>query len=430
MRRNTAKMFSGQVVRIAVQGGYFVLLARALGAAEFGAVAAVLALVALLSPFANLGAALLLVKNVSRNPATAPVQWANTVALSVLAGGTLSLLLVAASPAVAPSHLPIWVIAAVCVSDLVCARLVESSTGVYAAMDRMGRAGSLPAVMHAARLLTLGALALSPWDVTVQAWAITYLAGSVPTVLAVGAVTTRYAGWAWPKLSEYRAEWRAGALFSLGMSSQTVYNDMDKALLAKLSTLQATGIYSAAYRIIDMSYVPMRSLISVTYPDMLRAGEGGIRPVLNVVRRRLAVPAAAYCLAGTIAMVAGAGLIPLVLGTSFESSIPALRALSVLLIFKGLHFVAADTLTSANQQGARTVVQIGIAALNVILCLTMIPSHGWHGAVAASLICDGLLALALWGVIGWRVHTPTGQDATPTKDIVDSLPQGDGASVK
>jgi O-antigen/teichoic acid export membrane protein len=213
------------------------------------------------------------------------------------------------------------------------------------------------------------------------------------------------------------------------MSSQTIYNDVDKALLAKLSTLQATGIYSAAYRIVDMSYVPMRSLISVTYPDMLRAGEGGLRPVLGVVRKRLALPAAAYCVAGTVAMIAAAGLVPLVLGDTFESSIPALRALSVLLIFKGLHFVAADTLTSANQQGARTVVQIGIAVLNVVLCLAIIPDYGWQGAVAVSLICDGLLALALWGIIGWRVRGLAREDAALTQHVVDGLPQGGRASI-
>jgi O-antigen/teichoic acid export membrane protein len=201
-------------------------------------------------------------------------------------------------------------------------------------------------------------------------------------------------------MRDFTREWRMGTLFMVGMSSTTVYNDVDKALLARLSTFEATGIYSAAYRIVDMSYAPVRSLLGAASPAMWRAGPQGLLPVLDVVRARLLRPTAAYCVVGTVAMFVGAGLVPLVFGEAYRQSVPALRALSFLLLIKGCHYVVGDTLTCAGHQGARTVVQIAIAVGNAVLCFMLIPRFSWQGAVVASLLSDGLLAVGLLAVLG------------------------------
>ena len=66
-----------------------------------------------------------------------------------------------------------------------------------------------------------------------------------------------------PKLSwpQARGEVREGFYFAASQTAQTVYNDIDKTMLARLSTLEATGIYGAAYRIIDVSFVPVSALL-------------------------------------------------------------------------------------------------------------------------------------------------------------------------
>lgn len=421
-------MLLGQLLRIGVQGGYFVLLARGLGASQFGAVAALLSVVALLMPFSSLGSGLLLVKNVSRDHTTAPVQWANSLTLTVLSGGVMAGFLTVCSSAFTAGVIPLWAVAAAAVSDLVLARVLDAAAFLFQALGRMGIAATLPVVLHALRLAALATVALST-SLTTSSWAVSYLAATGLTSAAATLFCGRYVGLARPRLSLYAREWRAGALFSIGMSSQTIYNDIDKALLGKLSTLQATGIYAAAYRIVDMSYVPVRALIAAAYPDMMRAGAGGLRPVLAVVRRSVAVPAAAYCLAGTAAMAAGAGLVPALLGHSYAGSVSALRLLSALLLLKGLHYIAGDALTTANEQGRRTIAQVSIAVLNVVLCFLLIPRGGWHGAVVASLTCDGLLATCLWFIIWRHLRIPHRKDPWLTEHVIDGLPQRPGATV-
>ena len=62
--------------------------------------------------------------------------------------------------------------------------------------------------------------------------------------------------------------------FSISSSATTVYNDIDKIMLSKLSDLASTGVYAAAYRVIDVSMTPVRSLVSAAYPRVFSEGCG------------------------------------------------------------------------------------------------------------------------------------------------------------
>ena len=98
-------------------------------------------------------------------------------------------------------------------------------------------------------------------------------------------------------------------------------------------------------------------------------------------------------------MFLGAGMIPRILGQEYMESAAALRGLALLPALKAFHYLAADTLTGAGYQRSRSRIQLGVAALNVGLCLWLIPAYSWRGAVAASLACDGSLALVLWSKV-------------------------------
>ncbi|SBT52719.1 Membrane protein involved in the export of O-antigen and teichoic acid [Micromonospora auratinigra] len=417
MRRHTAVLLAGQIGRIALQGLYFVVLARTLGAAHYGASAAVLALVSMLLPFSSLGTILLLVRNVAQQPATAAVQWANCVTLVLVSGTTLAVLLALAGRWVAPAATSVAVIAAVGITDLVLARVTEAAGAVFHAQEHMHWSALVPVLLQAARLLGLAALVLGPWTVDLTSWAVSYAVSTALVCLALTVLVLRRLGWSPPQLARYRQEWRTGLLFSVGMASTTVYNDVDKAMLGRFATLEATGIYSAAYRVVDMSYAPVRSLLGAASPAMWRAGaDGSVTAVAAVARARLLRPAAAYCLLGTVGMFGAADLVPALLGDSFTESVPALRALSFLLIVKGCHYVIGDTLTCAGAQGARTVVQVAVAVLNVGLCLLLIPTHGWQGAVLVSLVCDGLLAVGLGAILAHRLRRERSRPAPTTVD--------------
>ena len=196
-------------------------------------------------------------------------------------------------------------------------------------------------------------------------------------------------------LNRLRGELREGFYFSSGLSAQTVYNDIDKTMLAQFGSLGATGIYAAAYRLIDVAFIPIRSLLAAAYPGFFRSGHQGIASSLAYAKRLLP-RALAYSAAVAVGLLIAAPLVPKVLGAEYARTTEALRWLALLPLLKTFHYFAADSLSGAGRQGLRTAVQVLIAVFNVLVNLWIIPIYSWRGAAWSSLASDGLLAASLW----------------------------------
>ena len=81
---------------------------------------------------------------------------------------------------------------------------------------------------------------------------------------------------------------REGFHFATSLTAQTIYDNIDKTMLASLSTLEATGIYGAAYRILEASVVPIASLRQAAYPNFFRIGLHGISGCLPYAKLQAA----------------------------------------------------------------------------------------------------------------------------------------------
>jgi O-antigen/teichoic acid export membrane protein len=201
----------------------------------------------------------------------------------------------------------------------------------------------------------------------------------------------------------FLAHWREGLHFSVGLASQTVYNDVDKVMLARLASDASAGVYASAYRAIDLACVPLRALFGAAYIRYFRAGTAGLQGTVRIARQLL-VPSLAAAVASALLLLATAGLLPLLLGPEFERAVGITRWLALIPVLRALHYLPADSLTGAGMQGIRTVCQLGIAILNVALNLILIPAYGISGAVASSIATDALLACALWIVVARRLR--------------------------
>lgn len=396
--RNSGSMLLYQVGRVLVQGVYFILAASLLGVTGFGTLSALLALAALAAPFGSLGSINLMIRDVVHDAGTAPRQLATALVVTLLSGLAMVGLLVLAAPLVAPQGVSPHLLALVVVAELLGARVVEVAGAVYQAKHRMMRTATLLLSLQIARLAGAGVLLLLPQDVTLEAWVAALVASSATVTLGVVGFTIRDVGLARPDLRSYTRRWREGMLFAVSLSSQSVYNDIDKAMLGRLASVEAAGLYTAAYRVVDMVFTPVRAMLAAAYPRFFRAGASGSVKAL-VFTRTLAKPAVGYSIAVGAVLLLGADLVPVVLGPDYEGAVDAMRWLAVIPLLKATHYLAADTLTGTGHQGVRTVVQVGIAVLNVALNLVLIPLYGYHGAIAASLVCDGLLAVVLWGAL-------------------------------
>jgi len=398
MVRGTLWLLLAKGVRIFIQAAYFIIIARALGAEQFGAFAGVLAMVGILAPFSSWGAENVMVKHVARNPGVFCTYWGNTVLMTFLSGGVLLILAQIIGYFILPDSISPLLVLVVSLADLICLRLIDASAKAFLSIDRLDQNARINIILSSKNLISAVLLVTFMAQPTVMAWALLYLISTaIASVQCVGAVS-RIAGRPRPDPRLIPAEMREGFFFCIGQSSQTVYNDIDKTMLASMSTLGATGIYAAAYRIITVAFVPVQSIVAAGYARFFKHGEKGIRGSFSFARRLVPV-AGLYSGVCAIALILFAPVIPLILGDEYASAVGAIRWLSPLLFLKSLSYFGADTLTGAGFQGVRSLVQIGIAVLNFLMNLWLIPLFSWKGAAWATLIADGTLVFIIWGLV-------------------------------
>src|SRR5260370_14472594 len=102
---------------------------------------------------------------------------------------------------------------------------------------------------------------------TIKMWSAVYLAGSVLSGLIGVTWATAKLGSPRLALDRIRAECAEGLHFSVSLSAQTIYNDIDKTMVARLSTLDAAGIYASAYRFTAVSFTPPLPRLNAPSPS-------------------------------------------------------------------------------------------------------------------------------------------------------------------
>lgn len=403
LARNTGSMLVAQLGRAAIQGLYFVLISRSLGAEGLGAFAAVAALVALVSPFSGWGGGNILVQEGALDETSIRVHWGNAL-LSILVSGSLLVLLATLLGMIfLPRPITASLIVLVAFADLFFYRAVELSSQAYQAVERLERTAQLLLQLNGWRLLAAVTMYLWVDSPSPTQWAGLYLLATlIGGVVAYRAISRSFGA---PRidLALARTRFRLGFLFSVGLASQNAYNDIDKSMLAALANVQAAGIYTAAYRVIDLAFSPVRSFLFATYARFFRSGAEGIGAGFSLAKRWLPWAVVYGALAG-VAIYLVAPLLPVILGPDYAESVSAVRWLAILPLLRTTHVFAADTLTGAGHQGLRSVVQVGVFVFNICANLVLIPRYSWKGAAWSSLASEALLIFALWGLLGWRLR--------------------------
>ena len=403
----------GQGLRLLIQATYFVLIARSLGPTAYGAFASVVALVSVLGPFSGMGTTNLFIRDVRSGKREAVICWGNGLLITVVSGSLLTVLVLVVNNLL---HLKTssFIVLVVCISDLIFMKITELAAFGFAASNRMKDTSIQSVVVSLLRLLAIGILVLTVHPVSLSEWVWAYL---VSGILGTGyAVFRGTALWGRPKLqlSSLREDLSEGLFFSISTSATSIYNDVDKIMLGRLSDFVSTGIYSAAYRLIDVSMTPVRSLVSAAYPVFFKKGVGGIAATYPYAKS-LIFKASMYGTAISASLWICAPILPLVLGRQYILAVPALRLLAPIPLLRCFHVFLADSLSGAGFQRTRTAIQVGVGLINVVANLFILPRFSWRGAAWTSVACDGLLVVVFWCVSDYLFRKQTSRlgEVTP-----------------
>lgn len=386
-------MTIGQLLRAAVQAVYFIVLARSLSLNDYGLSAGMLALAALIAPYVGFGAGTLLLRDLARNTASPDRSWSTALVATVSSGLLISVALAAVSGLVLPSGISFANVVVVLVADLVVVPIITVATAGYQALGNLFPLATGIAFVSLIRLGLIVVLSLRPGVLTLTEWAWAYLGGSAIPALVIAASLSRRVGIASPSVKLFRRNFWTGLTFAVSTSSQNFYNDADKLILGRLDGGAAAGIYTAAYRVVDMAFTPLRSILAVALPKFFAAATSEeVHDVRSRFMRRGLVLAATMS-AGSAAC---APVLPIVLGPQFRDSVVILLALSPIPILRYAHVLFADQLAALGHQMVRTIAQVVIAIANVFLNIWLIPKWGIMAATVISLGSDLLLLIAMW----------------------------------
>ncbi len=397
--RDATHLSIAQGLRLFIQGAYFVLIARSLGPNAYGAFVTLVAMAGILGPFSGMGTPNLFIKNVRSGKREAAVCWGNGLLLTTVSGLLFSLLMVATKYVL---HLSTGVfgLVIVCISDLVFVKVTELAAFGFAASNRMKENSILTVIVSLLRLIGIGVMVAVLHKVSLQQWTLVYLLTSVLGTLYVVVKGTRMWGRPRFRLAALREDVTEGVFFSIASSATTVYNDIDKVMLSKLSDFASTGIYAAAYRIIDVSMSPVRSLVGAAYPEFFRRGVAGMSATYRYARLLIS-KAAVFGAITFVGLWLCAPILPHILGHQYEAVIPALRWLALIPFLRCVHVFLGDALSGAGFQRTRTGIQVLIAIINVGLNLLILPRYSWRGAAWTSLGCDALLMVLFWVAVSY-----------------------------
>jgi len=394
--RNAGWMLVGQGFGILLQAGYFVLLARLLGVKEYGVFVGAFAFVGIVMPYSTLGSGTVFMRYVGAQPGTFAAYWGN-ILLSTIAGGTVltGILCVLAPHLLNPASASIVFLVAI--GNCVFGQLVASMGQVFQTFEVLRMTAVLNLLTNGLRLLAVGIMTVLLPRTSALQWAVASVFISLLAAIVGFLVVSGRFGL--PRLVPKMLFSNAleGLGFSLGGSAQSIYNDIDKTMLSHYDMNLQNGIYTMAYRIVDVATIPITAMDAAALPRYFRDSGKDVRSVPPLAFR-LAMRASLIGLLVSACLFIAAPLIPHLVGGGFTESILALRWLCLLPAMRGIHQLTGSAITGMGFQHFRTVIQFSAAVLNLALNLWLIPRYGWIGAAWTSLATDGSL-----GVVNWLV---------------------------
>jgi O-antigen/teichoic acid export membrane protein len=388
--RNTINTTFSMLLRSGLQLGYFVIVARTLGPEEYGSFGATLAFIAIFAPYAMLGSGNLLIKHTSRNKEKFCTYWGSSLSVVLIMGALLTIFILFAYRYFLPTSINLGVVLLICLSDLFFTRFIDISSQALQSYEMISKMNQVQIITSSIKFASALLLLIPVFSHTIDTWAIYYFISSLLGSIYAVNLVNRLLGKGVLDPRPILKEVSEGFYFSIGLSSSSIYNDIDKTMLSKYSTLEATGIYVAAYRLIDAAMTPLRALLTSLYTSFFAAGEKGVNGTIPIVRKMIPY-SFGYGIIACGGMLLISGFMPSILGPEYQQTVLVLRLLSPIIVFRSIHNILGDSIAGAGLQGIRSANQIVVAIINICLNLYLIPLYGLFGAIGSSIVCDFLL---------------------------------------
>ena len=229
--------------------------------------------------------------------------------------------------------------------------------------------------------------AATAWAVTFTFLALTFLRFQLPRI-----------GVRFGFLRPTRPVVATGAQLSLPTLAASLQNDTDKAVLNANGLALDAGLYGAAYRVIMMALLPLRSLNGALFHRFLTHDADASGQHLKRARSYALVS-----LPMSLAIAGGVWLMApyfdFLVGDDFDGSVTIIRWLTLFLPLRAMSQAPLNGLLGLGRIGARLVALISASVTSLVLYLLLIPTHSWRGAAVGTIASEMLLVTMGWSLL-------------------------------
>jgi O-antigen/teichoic acid export membrane protein len=212
---------------------------------------------------------------------------------------------------------------------------------------------------------------------------------------------------------------RTNVVYSVGISAASLNNDGDKIVLAANNLTVDTGLYGAAYKVVNLGLVPVSSIVASSHRRFLEHAEGVKGQHLRRAIK-FAVVTGGYGAVIAVVMMLAAPLLPWLLGEEWEGSVTMIRWLSPLVLLRSVAMFPINALMGLRKTFARSVIIVVNAVVALLAYVVLIPAHGWKGGVYGTMVSEVLLLGSTWTALVVYQRRADRDDAGPASSEIDA----------
>lgn len=382
----------------------FAILARFLGAAEFGMFITIMAITSIAVHVCGFGGAECLLRRVAQNDKMYPTMLGHNLILVSISG----VLLIALGMIV----LPYWVqfstnpttnytsLLLYLITNIVLLRLILLVEAVYIGHTNF-KAANLSVVGFALARTLAAVLGCMFFNVsTINGWAWWQFFCHLLVALGYWLVLMRLGK---PKFRLVREELKLGFFFATPFIFRAIRQNIDLLLLGLLLSPAVIGSYGVARRIVDSSYLNIDAMSRLLYPRFAKMSAGGIDKAWPLAKKAALMAFGIAIFTATFIYLL-APYLPLIFGEEYQSMVYFTQVLCWVIVFYALWSVGVEVMGAAGEHGYRAaILNTGnlLGAPVLAFATWMMPPQGTFVSI---YLIEFSIALSAWWVLSWLVR--------------------------
>ncbi|WP_312224265.1 lipopolysaccharide biosynthesis protein [Stutzerimonas nitrititolerans] len=378
-------------LRLFVQAGTLLLVARMLGPEQFGGFVGISAIAIMLGSLSTLGMHLVLLRDVSRSAAGSSairsVVLQTALPMTLICGCLLFFVYLAIAGGISAALiLPTGGLVAIGASEILLLPLLALQAAVLHGRGQVAASQMLMMLPLALRLLVAVCISIVSVDDALSAYAYGYLSVSV-VALAASFFALREP---WPSIMTWRLPGRDMLVASGGFAainfSRLAPLELDKALAGKLLPLETAGLYSAASRVVAAVTLPITAMNMSALPRLFRE-EGCHSQRTPKLLAIMYVAALVFGVLLSVGLWLAAPVFPWLFSSAYQGIEDVVKLLCFAIPGMTLRAVSGNVLMALGKPWWRIAFEVCGMAVLAVTAIVLIDRSSANG-MAIALICS------------------------------------------